>query len=378
MGMSSIQVKKANYQSILRYMLQHNVCSKAEIASELGLSIPTVAQGLKYLGEKGMITSIGTMDSAGGRKAVGYDSVRDLKLSVGVEITANHVGVVIINLSLNMVYSKRVRMKIYDTDSSYDRFAQFLNDCIEESGVQKDRIMGVGISLPAIIDESGRRIFSMNEEMRISHDFYSIMKDRIPYPLVLCNDANCAAQAEITARNTTEDEIYFLVSQSVGGAIIRHGIIDQGDTCRAGEFGHMTLHAEPDARRCYCGRIGCVNAYLSTSILAETAEGDLQHFFDELPNNRDYHAVWEEYLENLSLAIHNLNMCFNRRVIIGGYLGQYIDPYLEDVRKLVRYRDPALTERDIQIESSRQKNSASAIGAGSIHILSYVNGLIED
>ena len=96
----------------------------------------------------------------------------------------------------------------------------------------------------------------------------------------------------------------------------------------------MTLHAEPDARRCYCGRIGCVNAYLSTSILAETAEGDLQHFFDELPNNRDYHAVWEEYLENLSLAIHNLNMCFNRRVIIGGYLGQYIDPYLEDVRKL--------------------------------------------
>lgn len=378
MGMNNSEVKKANYRSVLTYMLRHDIKTKADISYDLGLSIPTVTQALKYLESRGIVTTVGTMDSAGGRKAVGYRCVNNASYAIGVEITANHVGIVVINLSMNTLYSRRISMRIYDNAASYDAFVQFLNDSIDECGIDRKKILGIGISLPAIIDGDGKTILSLNTELALSYDFYHILESRMTLPYVLYNDANCAATAEISARGTLENEIYYQVSQSVGGAIIRDGVIDEGDTFRAGEFGHMTLHSQPGARKCYCGKSGCVNAYISTKILADAADGNLQYFFNELPQNEAYQRLWNSYLNDLALSVDNLIMCFNRRIIIGGYLGQYIQPYMNTLRKLIMERDPLLKDRDIQVEDGRLKNNASAIGAAAFHIRKYLHTLLEE
>lgn len=43
-----------------------------------------------------------------------------------------------------------------------------------------------------------------------------------------------------------------------------NGRLWTGDTFQAGELGHMILI--PGGRRCYCGKQGCADAYLSPEL----------------------------------------------------------------------------------------------------------------
>ena len=79
MGLSNIEVKKQNRNSVLRYMLKAEAAPKNMIAEALGLSIPTVAQGIRELEEKGLVKEEGVLESMGGRKA------RELPLYTGCE-----------------------------------------------------------------------------------------------------------------------------------------------------------------------------------------------------------------------------------------------------------------------------------------------------
>ena len=61
MGLSNIEVKRMNRNSVLRYMLKQEEVSKANIAGVLHLSIPTVTQSLKELCNIGLVKEAGTM-----------------------------------------------------------------------------------------------------------------------------------------------------------------------------------------------------------------------------------------------------------------------------------------------------------------------------
>ena len=65
MGLSNIEVKKQNRNSVLRYMLKAEAAPKNMIAEALGLSIPTVAQGIRELEEKGLVKEEGVLESMG-------------------------------------------------------------------------------------------------------------------------------------------------------------------------------------------------------------------------------------------------------------------------------------------------------------------------
>ncbi|MDD3794681.1 MAG: ROK family transcriptional regulator [Lachnospiraceae bacterium] len=374
MGMSSIEVKKANQNSVLRYVLQQEEETKNSIAGALGLSIPTVTQCLKKLEDYGLVKETGSMQSIGGRKAIGYTCVKNAKAAIGVDITPNHVNIVVIDLAMQLLYSKRQNIRLYDDKASYDALRRVIEQALYESGVKKDSILGMGISLPTITDETGTRIFALHEKMQISFGFYDTVKDWFDFPVIMRNDANCAAQAEMNARGETGNAVYFFISQSVGGAIVNHGKINPGESLREGEFGHMTLIPGPTGRPCFCGRRGCADAYLTTSILADAADGLLDKFFQELPEKEAYRALWEEYLQYLALAIHNLNMVFDRPLIIGGYLGEYIGSYTEELGKKIREMDPYLEDSSF-VKPAVLKYEAAAMGAAAVFTEQYLNSL---
>lgn len=370
MGLSNIEVKKMNKNSILRYMLKTDAVSKNSIAGDTRLSVPTVANVLLELEEIGLIREEGVMESMGGRRAKSYKCIKDARVAVGLDITANHINIVIINLAKRIMYSKRVRIRLHDEESTYQELKEMVGQAIEESGIGKEKILGLGISLPAIIDETGTKIYSMHEQLELSYKLHDIVKDWFPFPVILENDANSAGKAEIGLSKTDKDTIYFFISQSVGGAIIINGQIFYGRYRRGGEIGHMTLI--PDGRTCYCGRKGCLNAYCSTKLLSDMANEDLSEFFEYLEaKDEKCLTVWDEYLNYLALAIHDLNMIFDSEIIIGGYLGQYIGAYIDDLRERVRRIDTYLPDKDF-VKPAKLKYEASAIGVAAGFIEKYI------
>ena len=71
-------------------------------------------------------------------------------------------------------------------------------------------------------------------------------------------------------------------------------------------------------------------------MLSDQAEGNLAAFFDGLrEGGAEKQAVWREYLEYLSIAVNNLHMSFDCDVIVGGYVGAFLEEFGGPLRPLL-------------------------------------------
>ena len=95
----------------------------------------------------------------------------------------------------------------------------------------------------------------------------TLLEKKLGVPVSIDNDVNCAAVGEgcMGAAAGCPDYLCLTYGTGIGGAIILDGKLHYGQTFAAGEVGHMTLRA--DGIRCNCGRLGCYEAYASTTAL---------------------------------------------------------------------------------------------------------------
>ncbi len=370
MGLSNAEIKKVNRNDILRYLLKSDIVSKNRIAHDLELTVPTVTSALNDLQALGLAREDGAMDSNGGRKSMGYRCNKDAKYAIGVNIARNSVDLAIVDLSVEPVCKKHERVQMHGQLASYEWLQRFIASAIDEAGLEKEKILGIGYALPAIIDESGTQIYGLHEEMDLSWDFYEIARTWFPYPAVLQREAVCAGVAAANDLHIEKAVVYLNLSSSVGGAVIRRNEpVDLGINCRKGEFGHLTL--VPHGRQCFCGRKGCVNAYCSTDNLSALTDGDLGLFFERLRGGEAAHmAVWEEYLEYLALTIHNLMTCFDEKLILGGDLAGYLPPYMGMIREKVAVYDHYLRDA-MYLSYGMLEFDAASIGAAGHFIIKY-------
>ena len=90
------------------------------------------------------------------------------------------------------------------------------------------------------------------------------------YPIVVDNEGDLAAAAEVTPGDPGRQEILVLHGEiGVGGGIVTGGRLLRGSHGYAGEFGHMIV--EPRGRQCGCGRQGCSETVSGLRALLEKA-----------------------------------------------------------------------------------------------------------
>ena len=150
---------------IINYMLNHPVTSKAELAKELNISMPTVLTNVNELIAQNLLTELGEYESTGGRKAKSIGINKSYRRAMGVVISANHLEMVLINLGSEIEKSERVRLK-FSTDFSYcmevkKEITKFLRDTCGE-----EELLGIGIAIPGIIDQENRIV--MKSSVRLS------------------------------------------------------------------------------------------------------------------------------------------------------------------------------------------------------------------
>lgn len=97
------------------------------------------------------------------------------------------------------------------------------------------------------------------------------LAERIDVPVLVENDANCAAWAEYRFGAARGDAVVICVTlgTGIGGGLVIDGSVYRGAYGVACEYGHMTL--VPDGRVCACGNRGCWEMYASGRALARDA-----------------------------------------------------------------------------------------------------------
>ncbi|HHV60078.1 MAG TPA: ROK family transcriptional regulator [Clostridiaceae bacterium] len=366
-----LEIRQLYKRRIFSFICERKETSRQEIAYALRISMPTVLQNVRELCESGYVQEVGQYESTGGRKATIITSCPDAKLSLGIDITKNYVDLLLVDLAGAIKEVKHVEMPFAREESYYKKLGELAKNILKGHKNLEDRLHGVGISVPGIVDEE-KMIITYSHALGFRNLHCSVLSQYIPWPAYFINDANAAIMAELHYIDNDSTMAYLSLSNSVGGAVIINGELYKGINQRSCEFGHMRLI--PHGKECYCGQLGCLDAYCSALVLSEACGGPLDGFFQKLnKGDPELKKVWETYLKNLAVAVINLRMAFDCDIMLGGYVGGYIEPYLPELRIMVGNLDTFGENGVSFLKACKCKQKASAFGAALQPINDFIN-----
>lgn len=130
----------------------------------------------------------------------------------------------------------------------------------------------VGIGHPGVTSPATGLIKNSNSACINGHALAADLERVLARPVRLANDANCFAVSEAVDGAAAGLPIVFgvILGTGVGGGVVVEGRPLVGANAIAGEWGHIPLPRMRDDERprCDCGRIGCIEAFLSGPALA--------------------------------------------------------------------------------------------------------------
>ena len=240
------------------------------------------------------------------------------------------------------------------------KISKEVQEAIKKLKVKKEAVLGVGIAVPGLITEDHQEIF-YGKILGFTGMTAKKMGKYIPYTCHLYNDADAGGYAEISQRDDIADAFYISLSNNIGGSILIDHKVYKGEGPRSGEVGHITII--PEGNECYCGQKGCFETYCNATILADMFQGNLEMFFEKLEEDDSACvAVWEEYLQYLAIAVNNVRMLFDCKVILGGYVGAHMEPYMSDLKAMALVRISFEDNADY-LEACKVKKEALALGS---------------
>ena len=360
---------------IYRYLYEaKDFCSRQAVANACGISMPTLYQNLSDLMEEGLVRSSGEEQSTGGRKAQGLDIVPDARLSVGIAASEHHLRLIAMDLRLQELAYRVVPFALVEELSKPNSTAlvRTLDAFLDENNIDRSKLLGVGLTIPGIISSDRTAIFNA-PTMNLKNVQMETLIRGIPYPVYVENDATASGHAECFVRGEKENLAYLSLEYGVGGSVMIAGEPYSGDDVKSGEFGHICI--EPGGLLCTCGKHGCLEPYISPRRIDAAFGVSLDEFFRGVEeHNADYEAMLYDMLRHLAIGINNIRMVLDCKVVLGGFLSEYLQPYLHILRQYVLSGNPFLADADF-VQLSVVPRHITPIGAGLSFIRDFVAGV---
>jgi len=147
---------------------------------------------------------------------------------------------------------------------------EVISDAVKEL-LGRNKVEAVGIGAAGFVEESRSAVlFAPNLAWR-REPVARQVEERTGLPVVVENDANAAAWAEVRlgAGRGHEHVVLITIGTGIGAGVVLNGELYRGRWGMAGEPGHYRV--VPDGRLCGCGNRGCWEQYASGSALVAEA-----------------------------------------------------------------------------------------------------------
>ncbi len=328
------QIKEINRVNIINILRSKGETTKQEVAQMLGLSIPTVTTNINVLMEDGLVSEAGVARSTGGRKPVILRFEENARYSFGVDITPERIRIVLVNLNLKVIDEQSFDYKkVYSFSDVLDQTEIDIKGLLRKNKISKKLIVGVGISLPGLVDED-RLILENSPNIGVRDFDFGNFAKKLGLKVSIENEANIAAFAEATigVGKKKSNMVYISITEGVGTGIIINDHIYKSSHKKAGEFGHMRVSGED--KKCNCGRTGCWELFASKKALIRYYQEETGKSVHRLSDVFEGAAKGDpkvlkavrHYIKELFVGIENIILGLNPEyVIIGGELGNYAE-----------------------------------------------------
>jgi len=178
-------------------------------------------------------------------------------------------GTKIEGLVLDKDGTERARLRVPTPQGPYEGVIKAIVDVVHELERQVGARCSVGLATPGAVSPATSLIKNANSTHLNGRPLRRDIERTLGREVRMANDANCFAVSEATDGAAAGREIVFgvILGTGVGGGIAIDGRPITGAQAIAGEWGHNPLPQPRDDERpgvrCYCGRTGCVETWLS-------------------------------------------------------------------------------------------------------------------
>jgi fructokinase len=184
---------------------------------------------------------------------------------IGIDLGGTKTEIAVLDEGGGEVLRRRVDTPAGDYAAILGTIEALVNDAERERGTR----CTVGVAMPGALSLATGLVKNANSTCLIGRPFRQDLQARLGREVRLANDANCFALSEAVdgAGRGARTVFGVILGTGVGGGIVTGGEVLEGANAIAGEWGHnpMPLSGEEPRPlpRCYCGREGCVETFLS-------------------------------------------------------------------------------------------------------------------
>lgn len=244
-----------------------------------------------------------------------------MKYSIGIDVGGTSVKLGVVNDKGKVLEKHKLPLNPKEPGLSiFKKLAKQIN-----LYKKKYKLLGIGIGMPGILNAKKGELLSSSTTLNnwrhisITKSFEKLTNLKVK----ISNDANVAALAEAKygKYKGVESLILLTLGTGVGGGIIAHKQLIQGNNGQGAELGHMSI--DQNGRNCGCGRKGCLEAYASATALEADASKafnkkiDAKKVFDLYKKgNKIAKKVIEQYITYLGNGLLNYCIIFRPEVIL--------------------------------------------------------------
>ncbi len=380
-----------NRAVILNGIRKNGPISRTRIQELTRIRTATITELVRELERERLVREAGAEGSGRGRKQVLLRLDTAYGFAVGVEFDAEHVIALAVDLEASPIATAReVLPPELDKQGVLDTIIRVAGTAIEKAGIDKGRILGIGIADPGLVDRrrgvsllcstiDGWRDVPLKEEVEGALDVSTCLEEN--------TRAKTLAEMRFGAGKGIDSVMFIDFGPGIGCGIATADGLYRGATEAAGELGHTMVVMNGPV--CRCGSYGCLESVASLpaiarraaeamkqgagSLMADSAGGDLacltaEHVFEAArAGDKLALGILDETARYLGIAIANAVNLFNPGVVVfDARLGEVEDLLLAPVRKLIKRQALAVATRGLEFRVAELGAEAGALGAATL------------
>ncbi|TFH03217.1 MAG: ROK family protein [Nitrosopumilus sp.] len=254
---------------------------------------------------------------------------------IGIDLGGTKTEGILLDNSLNTIERKRLPTPKNSYQEIIKTIQYLVNDLSREIGD-----FTLGICTPGAISKKTGFLKNSNTQCLIGKPLKEDLEKKLDKKISIENDANCFTISEATMGVAKNNSFVFgvILGTGVGGGIVIDGKIQHGRTNIAGEWGHHTLHQ--NGKKCYCGKKGCVETYISGPALEKrweemTGKNQLLPEIVKDYENSKFLQWRQEFLDNFGTGLANVVDILDPDVIVlGGGLSNIEFLYSDGIKNV--------------------------------------------
>ena len=371
-------------RNIIAYMAVNGECTLSELTKELHISVPTITKLVQELVEENIVTDLGKVETPGGRRPNVFGLANSAIYFAGINVGRDNMTYMITDLQNNIIKEQiDTDFELSDRPQCLERICTNINSFIDNCGVNRDKILGVGVSIVGRVNSETGHSYKYFTSSDVS--LREILEERIGIRILLENDTRARCYAEYTCGRSKDesDVLYLHLGRGVAIGIVVNGQLYYGKSGFAGEFGHIPFFDNEII--CSCGKKGCLETEVSgvaiedkmqeligkgvNTILRDKYDRQEPIHIDDIiaaAKNDDNLSIEliEEAGEKVGKAIAFLINTFNPETVIGGgnlaAAGDYI---MLPLKSATNKYSLNLVYKDTKFRLSKMTETASAWGS---------------